>query len=414
MVKSTNQNTIKSGKVPLTIVGCNMSWPVQIIPPCDKVHGMKWNKWFLSLLCLLLSMAVFWVGAKVIAPVESGELLKLSAFLYFWGMFAFFLIIAVRTYYYGLCLSVAEAREHEAELTRKNWTEWANQKFYVSAYNLFLPSAVIQTDIALSNPVEIYKDQQLKLRGHNGTIYSEEQLIYELLSSVRARLLGLKELCIFDVMFTYGNSYITFSIFKECWAAVGFNDDCLGDIYYCSKALEQEFETLSDIALNRAIIIISANIEGVDGYCPDSSEFASIFIVTHQKQIPGKENNNVALRTMACNKNQAKQNFVNMIAYQPDVLRTTKLVFSNMSEKNALDVLEIFRASSASMNVEWNYEVKHLNLMLGKLGDTHLWLAFVLSLLISETNDEPVLLVASVGDDYVFNVIKQFDNNKER
>ena len=85
-----------------------------------------------------------------------------------------------------------------------------------------------------------------------------------------------------------------------------------------------------------------------------------------------------------------------------------------MSEKNALDVLEIFRASSASMNVEWNYEVKHLNLMLGKLGDTHLWLAFVLSLLISETNDEPVLMVASVGDDYVFNVIKQFDNNKER
>lgn len=85
MVKSTNQNTIKSGKVPLTIVGCNMSWPVQIIPPCDKVHGMKWNKWFLSLLCLLLSMAVFCVGAKVIAPVESGELLKLSAFLFFLG-----------------------------------------------------------------------------------------------------------------------------------------------------------------------------------------------------------------------------------------------------------------------------------------------------------------------------------------
>lgn len=90
MVKSIKKNTIKAGKVPLTIVGCNMSWPVQIIPPCDKVHGMKWNKWFLSLLCFLLSMAVFWVGARVIAPVESGELLKLSAFLFFWGMFAFF------------------------------------------------------------------------------------------------------------------------------------------------------------------------------------------------------------------------------------------------------------------------------------------------------------------------------------
>ena len=66
------------------------------------------------------------------------------------------------------------------------------------------------------------------------------------------------------------------------------------------------------------------------------------------------------------------------------------------------------------MSAEWNYEVKYLNLMLGKLDDAHLWLVFVLSLIISEKNNEPVLMVTSIGDDYVFNVIKPFDNNKGR
>ncbi|WP_145975172.1 hypothetical protein [Enterobacter bugandensis] len=392
-----------------------MSWPVQIIPPCEKISEIKWSRWLLSLLCILLAMAVCWFGGRAISPVEGGEFLKLSALVFLWGMFVFFFIISVRMYFYGLCLSVIEAREHEAELTKKNWTEWANRKFYVSAYSVFLPSVVTQADIAFLHSTEIYKDQKLKLRGHNGTIYTEEQLIYELLSSVRARLLGLKELCIFDVIFTYSNSLITFSTFKECWASTGFNDDCLGGFYGWSKPVEQQFDILSDIAMNRVSIIISVNMEGVEGYCPESSEFASIFIVTHQQQIPLlKENNSVALRTMACNKNYAKQDFLNMATYQPDVLKTTKVVFGDMSSKDALHVSEIFRSSSLSMSAEWNYEVKHLNLMLGKLDDAHLWLVFVLSLIISEKNNEPVLMVTSVGDDYVFNVIKPFDNNKGR
>ena len=57
--------------------------------------------------------------------------------------------------------------------------------------------------------------------------------------------------------------------------------------------------------------------------------------------------------------------------------------------------------------------IKHLNLILGNLCETHFWLVFALALFISEKNNESVLMVASVGDEYVFNVIKPFDNSKE-
>ncbi len=399
--------------MPLTMMENDMNWPVKIIPPGEKAIGIKWSRWFFCFLCILLALVLSWGWMKLIAPAEEGELLKLFALLFFLGLLAFFVIIPVRIYYYGLCLSVFEAREREDALAIKEWTKWASQKFYVSAYKLFLPSVISPTDIALSHFVEIYNGQQLKLHGHNNSVYTEEQLIYELLASVRARLLRLQESCVFDVIFTYGSSYITFSTFKECWAAIGFNDDCLRNCYHWNEILEQEFDTLSNIAVNRASIIISANIECVERYCSDSTEFASILLVTHQEQLPEKDNNGVALRTMACNKNRTKQEFIHMMTYQPDVLKTTKVLFSNVSIEDALDVSEILRSSSLSMNIEWEYEVKHLSLMLGKLAEVHYWLVFVLALFISEKNNESVLMVASVGDDYVFNVIEPFDNNKE-
>ena len=390
-----------------------MNWPVKMIPPGEKVTGIRWSRWFFSFLSILLALVLCWGGSKVIATAEASELLKLFTLLFLFGLLAFTIIVPVRIYYYGLCLSVFEAREHEAALTRKDWTEWASQKFQMSAYKLFLPSVISQTDIALSDFHEIYNDQQLKLRGHNNSAYTEEQLIYELLASVRARLFRLRESCVFDVVFTYSSTYITFSTFKECWNAIGFNDDCLGDYYHWDKTLEKEFDTLSDIAVGRASIIISINIEGVGGYFPGSTEFASILLVTHQEQLLEKDNNGVALRTMACNKNLTKQEFIHMMTYQPDVLKTTKILFSNMSKKDALNVSEILSFSSLSMNAEWDYEIKHLNLMLGKLDDAHFWLVFVLVFFISEKNNEPILMIARVGDDYVFNVIKPFDNSKE-
>ncbi|EPL7612618.1 hypothetical protein RJ218_002331 [Enterobacter hormaechei] len=263
-----------------------MNWPVQIIPPVDKIPGIKWSKWFFSFISILLIVVVSWVGAKIILPAEDDELLKLLTLLFFSVPLAFSVIISVRIYYHGLCLSAFEAREREAALVRKDWTEWASKKFYVSAYKLFLPSAISQTDIAMSHSVEIYNNQRLKLRGHNDDLYTEEQLIYELLSSVRTRLLRLSESCIFDVIFTYDSNYITFSIFQECWAAIGFDENCLRNYYCWSRALGQGFDTLSNISKNRVSIIISANIETFVKYPPDSTEFASILLVTHREQLP--------------------------------------------------------------------------------------------------------------------------------
>ncbi len=60
-----------------------MNWPVQIIPPVDKIPGIKWSKWFFSFISILLTVVVSWVGAKIILPAEDNELLKLLTLLVF-------------------------------------------------------------------------------------------------------------------------------------------------------------------------------------------------------------------------------------------------------------------------------------------------------------------------------------------
>ena len=59
-----------------------MSWPVQIIPPGDKVPEIKWMKWFFSFLCGLAVAGVSWGGARIIAPAAERELSKFFIFLF--------------------------------------------------------------------------------------------------------------------------------------------------------------------------------------------------------------------------------------------------------------------------------------------------------------------------------------------
>lgn len=391
-----------------------MSWPVQIIPPGESVLKIKWKRWFFSFLCILFMMliAVFIVRSAI--PAEEKNTLPLLLPLSFSGMFAFFVALAIRVYYYGMCLSAFEAYEQESVLAKQEWTEWASKKIFVSAYKLFIPPDISQSDLASGKPVDIYNEQRLELRGHNGEAFTEEQLICELLASVRVTVMNLAKTCIFDVMFTYGSSNITFPTFKECWVDIGFPEKCLNKYYYLNDTVEHEFNRFSSMGNKLVTIIISANIESIEKYSSELTEFASILLVTNQEELPGNTNNGIALRAMACGKDLTKQEFLHMMAYQPDVLQTSRVFFSNMSADEILDISDVLRTSCLSMSVEWEYETQNLNLVLGQLGNEHFWLVFPLSLFISEKTRESVLMITRVGNDYVFNVIKPFDNSREQ
>ncbi|MCQ4443304.1 hypothetical protein NOX22_01605 [Enterobacter cloacae] len=385
-----------------------MIWAVRIIPPGDKVSEIKWKKWFFSLLFIFAVLTVIWFSVKGIESVND-NLRNLFFLLSFLLLSVYFLILSIRVYYYGVCLSLFEVREKDNEETRRKWTEWASEKLNVFAYNLFLPSEISPLKIASSQSIEILKEQRLKLSGYNGEAFTEEQLIYELLSSVRSSLMELQKLCVFDIVFTYGNSPVSFSIFKESWIALGFSEKCLDSCYYWNDTVEEKFDTLSHIEINRVAIILSANVEDVEGYCSDLTEFTSILLVTHKEQLTHNKIYSAPLRTMACKKDLTKQELTKMMTYQPDVLQSTKILFSNMSINETSKLSEIISASCLPFNVEWEYETQHLDLNLGRLGDASFWLVFTLSLFISEKNNKPILLVASVNGDYVFNVFKKFD-----
>ncbi|MCG1031675.1 hypothetical protein J5S76_06745 [Bacillus amyloliquefaciens] len=63
-----------------------MSWPVQIIPPGDKVPQIKWMKWFFYFLCGIAVAGGGWGGAKILAPAE-GEADLFVVLLFLWLFF---------------------------------------------------------------------------------------------------------------------------------------------------------------------------------------------------------------------------------------------------------------------------------------------------------------------------------------
>ncbi|HHT8228516.1 MULTISPECIES: hypothetical protein [Citrobacter] len=390
-----------------------MSWPVRIILPVNDTLRIKWRRWFFAFLAVFIMAAM--VGGVIVftSPTDIRRALVVFCIVFFTGMSVYLICLAVRVYYYGVCLSVSDTYKQESILAKKEWTKWASRRLFVSAYHLFIPSEISESDIALAESVAIYNEQQLRLRGHDGQTYSEEQLLYELLASVRVKLKELAKTCIFDVIFTYGNSHATFSIFKECWVAIGLPENKMKNCSYLNGNFEQEFDRLLSEAENKVVIFISANVESVAGYSPELTEFASIVLMNSQVDRVGCVNSGVVLRTMASGKEYIDQELILMKTYQPEMLQTSKIFFSNMHMDEILNVSGVLRESELTDDSKWVYETQNLNLVLGKLGDEHFWLVFTLALSFTEKTKEAVMMIAAVGNEYVCNVIKAFDNNRE-
>jgi len=390
-----------------------MSWPVRIISPLEDTLKIKWKRWFFVFLSVFI-VALMVVGIMVyIYSADIRRALMFFCAVFFMGMCVYLICLAVRVYYYGVCLSVSDTYKQESILAEKEWTKWASRRLFVSAYHLFIPSEISASDIFSAESVAIYNDQKLRLHGHDGQTYSEEQLLYELLASVRGKLKELGKTSMFDVVFTYGNSHPTFSIFKECWATIGLPESKMKSCSYFNGNFEQEFDRLLSEAGNKVIIFISANVENVEGYSPELTEFASIVLMTSQADRVGCVNSAVVLRTMASGKESIDQELILMKTYQPEVLQTSRIFFSNMHMDEIINISGILRESELTNNSKWMYESQNLNLVLGKLGDAHFWLVFTLALSFTEKTKEAVMMVAAVGNEYVCNVIKAFDNNRE-
>lgn len=389
-----------------------MSWPVRIIIPTDNVLKIRWKRWLFSFIGLCAILAFAGSAASLLAPTEQHRISNYVWVFLLIGLGIYLACLAVRIYYYGMCLTSFDAYELESTIAKKEWAAWAGQKFYVAAYHLFTPPEISLTNIASSKSVEIYNEQQLKLRGHDGESYTEEQLFYELLSSVRVKIKDLSKKCIFDVIFTFNSNHTTFHTFKGCWRAIGFSEDSLMNYYYLNRNIEQVTECLLGIEENRICIVVSANVENV-GYSPGLTEFASIMLITSQPTLLGNKNKGVALRALVSDKKSVEQEFLCMATYQPEVLQATKVFFSNMNDADILDVSDVLRSSALAKNNNWKCEAQNLNLTLGKLGGDHFWFIFSLSLFIAEKTKESVLMIVDVGNEYAFNVIKSLDNDRE-
>jgi hypothetical protein len=215
-------------------------------------------------------------------------------------------------------------------------------------------------------------------------------------------------------MFTYDTSNDSFSTFKECWVAIGLPEKSLNNYSSLYGTIEHEFDRLTSMKNNVVTIIFSANIESMEGYFAELTEFASILLVTHQKELSGNTNNGIVLRALACGKASVKQEIINMMTYQPAVLEASKLFFSNQSVDEVLEVSDLLRTSCLSMGISWEYEVQDMNLLLGKLGDKHFWLVFTLALFVSEKSRGAILMISNVGNDCILNVVKPFENSREQ
>ncbi|GJL47336.1 TPA: hypothetical protein U2L65_001921 [Citrobacter farmeri] len=389
-----------------------MSWPIRIISPAGPVPKIKWKTWRFSVLLILFFIIFsgwFLRGMKI---VDGDNFIKPILPWVIAAIGGYLIALSIRVYYYGVCLSVYDSYENDAQSLREQWKEWASESVYIAANHFFMPSRVSLSEIISGKTVDVANGQALKLDVLDKD-FTEEDLFNELLSSVRSEIKKLSSSYVFDVIFTCEENHTSFPLFRECWRSMGVDESVLGNCYFFKYDHEYIFQHVLNAKVNRIYILVSIRVDSHQLSFADTTEFASILLITKNNLDLDKVNGCVAMRPMSFIKNTIDDEFILLRTYQPEVLNTNRVFFSALEQQDIVLISDVLRKPLSAEKKLWEFDVNDLNMVLGKLSDEHFWLVFALSLHFSEIRKEPSLMIHRVGEQVVFNMVKPFDFHKE-
>ncbi|NUU64711.1 hypothetical protein HQN64_01110 [Enterobacteriaceae bacterium BIT-l23] len=383
-----------------------MSWPVRIILPEEPVPVIRWKWWVGVLLCILMLIALAGVSIQLIDTSERKAYGQWILFVLVVSVGCYFLLVALRVYFYGMRLTASEAYKKESLLLKQTWTRWASKSVIVSTHHLFVPAEISLQKIVSEKPVDVYKGQSLKLSDND---YTEEQVFYELLSSIRVTLKELSTICTFDVIFLYESSYSSFSLFKSCWSRIGLSEEKLTDNACFSVGNYADcFEKIVGSESNRVSVVISINIEGREADIELGTEFASITLMSSRNYFTESNDCNAILRPMICRIVEVEEALSRMKTYQPEICNVSSVFFSGMPAGDIMAINDVLY-KSFSKELKW----QDLNMAMGNLAGEHLGLVLPFALYYANFTKKSVLMISKLKDKCIINVVKPVFINKE-
>lgn len=389
-----------------------MSWPIRIILPADPVPKIKWKKWWVSLFLISFVIIISGWFLRAMRIVDSEDLLKTILPWVIAVIGGYLIGFAIRVYYHGVCLSAHDSYVYDAESLREQWNEWASESVYIAANHFFMPSRVSLSEIISGKIVDVANGQALKLDVLDKD-FTEEDLFNELLSSVRVKIKKLSSDYVFDVIFTCEENHTSFPLFRECWRSMGIDARVLGNCYFFKNNHENIFEHVLNAKGKRFCIVVSIRVDSHQFSFTDTTEFASILMVTKNNLGLDKVNGGMVVRPMSCMKSAVKDEFMLLRTYQSEVLNATRVFFSALEQEDIVFISDVLRKPLSAEKKPWEFDVHDLNMTLGKLSGEHFWLVIALSLHFSEIKKESSLMINRVGEQVVFNMVKPFGFHKE-
>lgn len=387
-----------------------MSWPVSIIIPAESVAKIRWKRWFYALFLFSVCIMIVALLLRAMQVLDDEQVVE-----YFLPLIAicagsYLIAISLRVYCYGVSLSARDAYIYDVEKLHELWVKWASEPLYIYANHFFLPKEIVLADILSGNNTEVLNRQSLKLYS-SGTIFSEADLINELLSAVRSKIKMLAPEFTFDVIFSGKENSLSFSIFRDCWSAMTLDDRTLNECYFYDGSHEELYEHLMNADDKHMYIIVSIRTDNYDLLTYDTTEYASILLISKRDSCPGAVNCGLLFRPMSCNGDAIENNFLHMRTYQPELMNTTDVFFGCLEQEEIIAVSDMLR--NPLLNKNWEFETYNLNMMLGQLSGEHFWLGIAIALCFSELKMDSSLVIGKVGGELILNVVKPSNYHKE-
>lgn len=379
----------------------SMNWPVKILNEVEDVKKLKWGIYFTFFLVLCAILAFVIGGVKYFNSdyFES----QLSVFIFSYGVIVvvFMVFLSLKAYIYSVKLTVYEACKAESERIKQQWVYWASQKINISGYRFFFPDIIDIKSSINDSLFDVYTAQSLVLKEGQGGIYTESDIYTELLSSVRAVIKEIEEGSSFRIIFIDSINPLSLSFFKLAWLGCGFREEKIVSHAFFSSELWDDFlENVGDGVDDNVTIVLSINLSNMTLSSNDSTEFASLNIISANKSC--KMPSVVFYRPISCAKEDLNESLLMLMTYQPDICLAQVVTFSGVAVEDVALISNQLKSTAQLLSMEWGFSVKELSMVFGNQDDKHVWLSLCYLSDVCKVTNKRQLMISRYNNAFIF------------
>ncbi|ATA23340.1 hypothetical protein AWC36_04030 [Brenneria goodwinii] len=322
------------------------------------------------------------------------------------GMALFGLIIySLRCYKYGLDLDYYERYCNQAELIELKWKNWCGNSLIIVDDKLMLPASLDKNSFINNDEFTVRKDNPALFNDDQTDEVQSNELLRELLFSMRGRFQQLLPFNEFEVFFVKEPDSFSPSYFEDYWLAMGLPKEKISGFNFIPSSYMENIDNWIIQGKNKIFIVINIQLNESDVQQVKKAEYGMVLLLSNNRNLEEICCKAHLLRPLLSDFSILSDDISDMLHYQKTVSDAQNIWCMGLNNDQLASLTITINQQFIAHQHNNIPQSQDITLFLGPSGRDSIWLAIALALASIEKYQEPQIVACGNQGRLILNTL---------